>query len=143
MDGYAKLTLDGKEYGIKFGYLSFKLITQDRNRSMMFDEDGNPNDMGVTKIIYAGYQNNCVNKNTEAMPFDEFSRLFDKTVVEDGGVEKVTEIIQLWTESADVKELVEKNQEKKNLNPEPDLTLTNSNQSVLENSELVLPNSTE
>lgn len=134
-EGYTRITLDGKEYGIKFGYLSFKLITKAKNRSMMFDEDGNPNEIGVAKIIYSGYVNNCDNKNTEAMPFDDFSKLFDKMITEDGGVDAATEIIKVWTESKDVQELIEKNIEKKSLTETENLTSTNSNPSSSENSD--------
>ena len=113
-----------KGHGIKFGYLSYKMIMTDKNRSFLFDEDGNPNDLGIAKIIYSGYVNNCINKDVEAkITFDEFSRLVDSCAATPEGVDELKEAIKAWTESSDIQDLVkatvEDKEEKKNQEVSP------------------------
>lgn len=115
MNGYTKIDIPGKgEVGLHFAYVSFKLIMGEKNKSLMFDEEGNPNELGVAKIIYSGYQNNCINKGIEAvLTFDDFTKAIDTIAVQDGGIQVLTDVIKCWSESTEVKSLVEKNAEKK------------------------------
>lgn len=134
---YTTIEVNGKAVGLKFGYLSYKLIMTDKNRSLMFSDDGNPNDLGVSKIIYSGYQNNCINKNVEAeIGFDDFSREVDKLAASEEGIKKLTEIIQVWTDSADIQALVKDTGEKKSQEIPVEI-LTESNSSVTESLESV------
>ncbi len=126
---YTKITVSGSEVGLKFGYLSYKLIMTDKNRELFFDEDGTPNDLGLAKIIYSGYQNNCVNKNTEVtLSIDDFSRSIDSMITTETGKDELAAIIKSWAESTDIQNLV-KDVEKKSQEVSPDQsteTLTES-----------------
>lgn len=134
---YTTIEVKGKTVGLKFGYLSYKLIMTDKNRSLMFTDDGSPNDLGVSKILYTGYQNNCINKNVEAeIGFDDFSREVDKLAVSEDGVKKLTEIIKVWSDSADIQALIKDTGEKKSQET-PAETLTESSKSVTESLESV------
>ena len=124
-----------KGHTLHFGYLSYKLIMTDKNRSLMFDENGNPNDIGITKIIYSGYQNHCINKDIEAtLSFEDFSRLVDDLAVTPEGLEELKVIIKSWSESTDIQKLVKDTGEKKSLTEGP-TTLMESNNLPLENLE--------
>ena len=84
-----------------------------KNRSLLFDENGNPTDIGVAKIIYSGYQNNCLNKDIDAdIPFDDFTKWVDGLIQTEKGNDELKEIITIWSESADIQALV-KDSEKK------------------------------
>ena len=101
-------------YGIEFGYLSFKKIMMDKNRNIMIDSNGSPNDLGVSKIIYSGYQNYCVNHEIEiALSFDEFCRVIDKAAQTKKGIDEIQNIIQAWAESSDIRDLVKQNESNK------------------------------
>lgn len=132
---YKKVTVNGQEIGLKFGYASYKIIMTSKNRSLLFDENGNPTDLGVAKIIYSGYQNNCLNKDVDAdIPFDDFSKWVDGLAQSDDGKELLTAIITLWSESSDIKALVKNDIEKKSqvVNQSSEI-LKESNSSVSEN----------
>ena len=99
----------------------------------MFDEQGNPNDLGITKIIYSGYQNNCINKDIEAtLSFEDFSRIVDELAVTPEGLEELKAVIKSWTESTDIQKLVKDTGEKKSLTEE-NTTLTESSNLPSEN----------
>lgn len=113
MDGYIKILVAGKEIGLKFGYLSYKIIMTDKNRPLLFEEDGTPNTLGICKIIYSGYQNNCINKNVEAdISFEDFSREIDAMLLTETGVETLKNILNEWSQSSDIQDLI-KDTEKK------------------------------
>lgn len=136
---YTTIKIAGKDVGLEFGYLSYKLIMTDKNRSLMFDEDGSPNDIGVSKIIYSGYQNNCINKNAEVkIPFDEFSREVDRLAVTEDGIATLTAIIKVWSDSTDVQALIKDTDEKKSqLADQSKETLTELSKSPTESLESV------
>ena len=94
----------------------------------MFDENGNPNDIGITKIIYSGYQNHCINKDIEAtLSFEDFSRLVDDLAVTPEGLEELKVIIKSWSESTDIQKLVKDTGEKKSLTEDPTTLMESEN----------------
>lgn len=100
--------------GLKFEYESYKMVMTAKNRSLLFDEDGNPTALGVAKIIYSGYYNNCINKDVEMeFELDDFSRLTDSMLLEPSGADTVREIMKVWAESNDIQDLVKSVSEKK------------------------------
>lgn len=132
---YKKVTVNGQEIGLKFGYASYKIIMTSKNRSLLFDENGNPTDLGVSKIIYSGYQNNCLNKDVDVdIPFDDFSKWVDGLASNEEGAELLKEIITLWSNSSDIRDLVKVEAEKKSqvVNQSPEISQELSN-SVTEN----------
>lgn len=140
---YIKLKIPGDkptEVGLKFGYLSFKMIKTSANRDVLIGEDGMLNIDGISKVIYSGYYNNCMNKNVEMqLLLEDFSRVVDKMAETAEGVESLKAIIECWTQSEDVQGLIKEtsatgtaaNDEKKT----PAETLTDSNNSATENLE--------
>jgi hypothetical protein len=86
----------------------------DKNKSIMFDEDGNPNDLGIAKIIYSGYQNNCINKNVEAaISFDDFSKWVDQTILTTEGSDLLRDVLKVWADSVEIQDLIKAPIEKK------------------------------
>ena len=130
---YKKVTVNGQEVGLKFGYASYKIIMTAKNRYLLFDENGNPTDLGVSKIIYSGYQNNCLNKDIDAdIPFDDFTKWVDGLIQTEKGNDELKEIITIWSESADIQALV-KDSEKKNqvANQPPEISQELSNSATV------------
>lgn len=113
MEGRTKITLGGVDYPLMFGYLSLKLLMGDKNRAMIFNDDGSPTELGVTKIVYSGHQDYCMTRNVEVLPFDQFAREFDKVLTAEDGVQVMTDILKVWSDSRDVQDLVKQNEEKK------------------------------
>lgn len=108
------IEIAGKKVSLHFGYLSYKTVMTSKNRNLLFDESGNPTDIGVAKIIYSGYQNDCMNKEIEAdIPFDDFSRGVDLIASGENGVETLQAIIKEWSESNDIQKLIKDTEEKK------------------------------
>lgn len=136
---YTKFKVGEKEVGIKFGYESYKAVMSDKNRDLLLNEDSTLTPIGIVRIIYSGYQNNCLNKNIEIeFEFEDFSRAVDETILQEGGGEKLKAIISAWEQSTDVQKLIKETSEKKSLTNEPNpSTLTESNSLPLENSESV------
>lgn len=134
---YTKFDIAGQSVGIKFGYLSYKTIVSDKNRSLMFDDDGNVLEAGLAKIIHSGYVNNCVIKNVEAvLTIDDFAKQVDEMVVTPEGVEKLKEVIVLWSESNEVKEAAKKITDAEKKSPlTSESSVTESNLSVTDNLE--------
>ena len=119
---------------LHFGYISYKSIMTDKNRSLMFDEEGNPNDLGITKIIYSGYQNHCINKDIQAeLSFEDFSRVIDESAVTPEGMEEIKACIKAWSESADIQKLVKDQEKKSQIKETNPSTLTESNSLPSEN----------
>jgi hypothetical protein len=111
---YTTIQIGDAKVGIKFGYTSYKLIMTDKNKSIMFDEDGNPNDLGIAKIIYSGYQNNCINKNVEAaISFDDFSKWVDQTILTTEGSDLLRDVLKVWADSVEIQDLIKAPIEKK------------------------------
>lgn len=116
---YTTIQVGDKKVGIKFGYLSYKLIMTDKNRSLMFDEEGNPNDLGIAKIICSGYQNNCINKNVEAeLSFEDISKWVDESALTEEGLELLKSVIKSWADSADIQALIKESEKKSQLTQE-------------------------
>lgn len=144
---YTSILLPGKgpegadlKVGLKFEYESYKIVMTAKNRSLLFDEEGNPTALGVAKIIYSGYVNNCLNKDVEIeFELDDFSRVTDLMLQSDGGTDTVKEIMKLWAESNDIQDLIKSVSEKKNQTPPltSTETLQESNNSPTESLESV------
>lgn len=123
---YTTIDIPGKgpegaalKVGLKFGFDSYEMVLTAKNMSALFDEDGNPTNAGVARIIYSGYYNNCLNKNVELdMEFDDFRRAINEISKTPEGLESLTAIIKIWTESNDIQNLINTVVEKKSQLPE-------------------------
>jgi len=98
---------------LKFGYISYEMIITDKNRALMFTENGEVKPAGIAKIIYSGYINNCINKDVEAVyEVEDFSKQLSSMSGEDG-LAKVREVIEAWVSSNDMKAAIDRNKEQK------------------------------
>lgn len=120
MEGRTKINLGGVDYPLMFGYLATKSIKQDKNLGALFNEDGSPTEIGYAKIVYSGHQNHCFDRNTTALPFGQFVKLFDELISSEEGVQIVADILKVWFDSEDVQDLIKKSEKKSQEQTAPD-----------------------
>lgn len=87
---------------------------RDRNATLFTEEGGQLTDLGISKIIYSGYVNDCVVKNSPVkLSFEDFDRGLDELAKTDEGVEQIKSAIVEWKNSTDIQNLIKDTEEKK------------------------------
>jgi len=133
---YTRITIAGKEVGLKFGYLSYKSIRTGKNADLLIEEDGTLTDIGLSRIIHSGYENNCVNKNIQAiLTVEDFSRAIDEIAQTEEGKQILSDIITVWRNSEDVQNLIKDAEKKNQVADQSKETSMESNSLPLENLE--------
>src|SRR5688572_11561049 len=102
MEGRTKISLGGFDYPLYFGYLSYKEVFG-RSMKLVFDDEGKTTDNGTNIIIYSGYENACAEaKKVPEISMDDFSRELDQLLAQDGGLDTILAVVQVWKDSKDV-----------------------------------------
>lgn len=109
-NGYTTIEIGGKTIGLKFGLPSLRMMMEKSikhpgmlNETTLFDETG------YAYLLYSGYCNNCLVKETEP----EFNFEFFMDYIEEisGDEEKsklLANVIEVWAASRQVQRMVEK-----------------------------------
>lgn len=131
MNGYTEITLGGKQVGLRFGYPAVRWFSEDsRNNQDIYFMPGKDDFSveGFAKLVQCSYRNNCLVK--EVQPELTYADFIEWT--EAAEESEMQRLLQVYLDSTLVKGGEE---EKKSLTDNlENLTLTESNESVLENS---------
>lgn len=119
----AKITIEGKEVTLLFGYTCYKLFIAAcfRFRETYMTEAGELTGLGLTKLFHCAYINQCCNKElTPDITYDQFAEWVDEQFATEQGQKVIIELCEKWAQSKEVKKLQEatKEPEKKSEVPE-------------------------
>ncbi|MBL7739054.1 MAG: hypothetical protein JNK14_07535 [Chitinophagaceae bacterium] len=112
----AKITINGKEYGLLFGYSCYKLFASAcfRYKDTYFTEGGELTGLAVIKLFHSAYVNYCYAKeHTPELTYDQIAEWADEQYATEDGQKIIGELLEKWASSKEVKKMQEE-QEKKN-----------------------------
>lgn len=115
MNDYMKVSISGKEVGLKFGYTAFKLFMNAVASApgMYMDEGSKIKEEGLAKIVHTAYINNCLNKDVvPELEVDDIQEWLDATSTTPEGAELIRAIFEAWQNSTTVKRMVEESEKK-------------------------------
>jgi hypothetical protein len=98
-NGYAKLTVDGQEVGIKFGMYC---ITAMMDKEIPTDAASSA--MYTAELIYQGYVNNCMVKREQpVLEFQLFYDLVEDSFLDTEKMKILNDVVQVFQDSKFVK----------------------------------------
>jgi hypothetical protein len=112
---YTSFTLGDKKLGLKFGMASFRYLQNKFTKGVVF-ADNDLNEIGISHIIYSGYYNNCLVKDVEPeVSFEELVEYVELNLLNDEFVNKVKEIVDIWSNSDFIKQSTPQEETKKKM----------------------------
>lgn len=103
---YTKITIEGQEVGLKFGYDAVKefLIDCEKNQEEYFDNNQNLTVFGVAALVYWAYRNNQLVKQEDVIiQMEAFEDWVIEKAATDEGMAELANISKLYEESRYVK----------------------------------------
>lgn len=104
----AKVTIEGKEYTLLFGYTAYKLSIQGcfKFRDTYLTEEGELTSIGSAHIFHSAYINYCYSKElTPELSYDQFAEWTDNTLISDSKI--IFDLLEIWAASKEVKKMNE------------------------------------
>ena len=96
---YIQITIGNRKVGLKFGMASFRYISDKFVDGISFN-GGDLNEIGVAHLIYSGYYNNCLVKQTPMdMTFEDVVDFVEGNLNNVEFMKELTEVIKLWGEN--------------------------------------------
>jgi hypothetical protein len=99
---YTKITIEGQEVGLKFGYDAVKefLIDCEKNQEEYFDSQNNLTVFGVAALVYWAYRNNQLVKQEDVIiPMETFEDWVMEKAATEEGLAELGNIGKLYEES--------------------------------------------
>lgn len=113
---YIQITIGNRKVGLKFGMASFRYISDKFVDGISFN-GGDLNEIGVAHLIYSGYYNNCLVKQTPIdMTFEDVVDFVEANLNNDEFMKELTEVIKIWSESDFIKQTQKETEEPKKKN---------------------------
>lgn len=124
MNGYCRISIEGQEVGLKFGYECNKwFFTAMLENTDTYTDGESLSHIGFANLFYYAYKNNCAIK-TEKPLFgpEHFYNWMEEKISTVEGQKEFADIVTVWSETQNTKDIVEKMtalrgdvEEKKNL----------------------------
>ena len=96
---YISIIINDKSIGLKFGMASFRYIQKKIEQGKVFNGE-DLNEISIAHILYSGYYNNCVVKDIDTdLTFENFVDFIENNLKEPSFMDKVAEVIKVWSES--------------------------------------------
>lgn len=112
---YTTFLLGDKKLGLKFGMASFRYLQNKFTKGVAF-ADNDLNEIGISHIIYSGYYNNCLVKDVEPeVSFEELVEYVENNLLNEDFVNKVKEIVDIWSNSDFIKQATPQEDTKKKM----------------------------
>lgn len=112
----AKITINGKEYGLLFGYSCYKLFASAcfRYKDTYFTEGGELTGLAVVKLFHSAYLNYCYSReHTPELSYDQLAEWTDEQYATEEGQKVIVSLLERWAESKEVKKLQDNAEQKK------------------------------
>lgn len=94
---------------------SFRYLQNKFNKGIAFAED-DLNEIGISHIIYSGYYNNCLVKDVDPeISFEELVDYVEGNLLNEDFVNKVKEIVDIWSNSDFIKQATPQQDTKKKM----------------------------
>jgi hypothetical protein len=110
---YCKITVSGKEVGLRFAHLSNKwfMVALFENGEAYSQESGFT-DLGWAKLLHCAYKNDCAIKELKPeLTVEDFYNHIDSLSSDEQGQKDFLEAVKVWSETQATKELVKKIEE--------------------------------
>lgn len=93
------IEMNGQTIDLKFGLCANRIFFEKSVTHKFFDGDA-LNEVGIANLLYAGYLNDRIVKQTEpSLAFEDFNNLVDGSIIT-GDTKQLANAIKVWTESA-------------------------------------------
>lgn len=110
MNGYAKITIQGKEVGLKFNYSSLKpfLVALYENQEL-YREGDTFTQLGWAKLFHCGYTLNCAIKEVKpSLAVSDFYDWLEGLRSDEQVKQDFTKAVEVWFLSQDTQDVVKK-----------------------------------
>lgn len=98
---YTQLEIKGEKIGLKFGMASFRYLAN----SKFIQESDVITEVGIAKIIYSGYYNNCIIKDIEPKyDLEFFVDYIEQNLKNEDFIKEIQRIVELWGENDIIKQ---------------------------------------
>lgn len=106
-NGYTTIEIAGEKIGLKFGLPAVRQISEKLSTSELISNN-QYNEVGIAHIIYAGYCNWCIVKDTAKEKQFEFFYDFVEDAAINGNIQPLQEAVKCFEESKFLKQVTEK-----------------------------------
>jgi hypothetical protein len=102
---YTTITINGEKVGLKFGMYSFRYLSEGRFVEGLSFANNQLTEIGIAHILYSGYINNCVVKDTKdpKYTFEDFVDFIEKNIQNEEVLIEVKKILEVWAASEFIK----------------------------------------
>lgn len=98
---YTTFELKGEKIGLKFGMASFRYLANTK----FLDANDTITEIGIAKILYSGYYNNCIIKDVEPKyTLEDFVDYIELNLKNDAFMIEIQKIIELWGQNDIIKQ---------------------------------------
>ena len=98
---YTSIEINGEKVGLKFGMASFRYLANTK----FVENDDALNEIGIAKILYSGYYNNCIIKDAEPkFTLEDFVDLIEANLKNEEFINEIKRIIDLWSANDIIKQ---------------------------------------
>jgi hypothetical protein len=110
MNGYTRITIEGHEVGLKFGYECNKwFLTAYFDQIETYSDGENLSLIGFAKLFHCAYRNNCAIKDEKpVLTTEDFYNSIEQMLRKDP--QGFADIVEVWSKSESTKEIIEKMQ---------------------------------
>lgn len=110
---YTRLTIAGKDYGLKFGMYSARYLSDKLSNGYCFVGD-NITEIGIAHVLYAGYLNNCAVKDEPSeLTFEQIVEYIEGSLTNQEVMDAIAAAIKVWSDSQLIKAAAETETKKK------------------------------
>jgi hypothetical protein len=101
---YTTITIEGNKIGLKFGLASFRYLKDKFVEGRAFQND-ELTEIGIAHILYSGYYNNCLIKDSEIkLTFEYFVDFIESNLTNTEVFEQIKLVLDIWSQNDFIKE---------------------------------------
>lgn len=95
---YTKLTINGVDYGLKFGMVSDRYLSEKLQGKYCFNGE-DITEIGIAHILYAGHLNNCAIKDeSPTLTFESLVDFIESSLNDEEQMLKIGAAIKVWSD---------------------------------------------
>lgn len=114
---YTTITVNGEKIGLKFGMASFRYLSEGKFIEGKSFANNQLTEIGIAHIIYSGYYNNCLVKDTEIKySFEHFVDYIEMNYDDEKVQNDIKECLEIWAKSEFLKPKEQETTESKKKN---------------------------
>jgi len=97
---YTTLTINGEKIGLKFGMASFRYLSEGKFIEGKSFANNQLTEIGIAHILYSGYYNNCLVKDTDVKySFEYFVDYIEMNFADEQIQNDIKSCLEIWAKS--------------------------------------------